>query len=253
MRNLFLVIGIIGLLYCMNLIRIANIDTGAVVIFAFSLFFIAIYVFYRPLKTVWSRKRSARILVLTLLGALIIVSCVLEGLILSSIADDHPKKLDYVLVLGAGIRKGKPSPVLKERLNKAVDYLKAYPKAKVVVSGGKGYDEPVSEASVMEDYLLAHGIPSQRIVKEEKATSTYENLKFSRDLMNRQSVVHYPERVLIISSNFHLHRAKSMARDLGLEAFGAGSKVPLSVIPQVHVREILALAKYYVFDKMGNP
>ncbi|MDN4073918.1 YdcF family protein [Fictibacillus terranigra] len=249
MRLLFFFISIAGMFYSIFVIAITRIDTGALAILFVSFLFMTIAIVYHPLRIRWKKNKTFRVSTLSAVSIALIIALCLEGLILSSIKDDHPADIDYVLVLGAGIKDGKPSRVLKERLDKASEYLHEHPHAKVAVSGGLTDGERETEAEAMGKYLKNKGVPSGSIVYEHKATSTYENIKFSQELMKKYLSPEKEQRVLIISSDFHLHRAKCLAEDIGLKAFGQGSSVPLSVTPQVHVREILALAKYYVMDK----
>lgn len=249
MRLIYLLLGLLGLLYSIFVISITRLDTGAAAIICLSLLLMAIFFFYDKIKYLLKENKVLRLFILTGITLCLLCALILEGLILSSINDEHPKNIDYVLVLGAGIKKGEPSRVLKERLNKAAAYIKTHPDSKTVVSGGLSDGENQTEAKVMGSYLKKKGIPSDAIIYENKATSTFENIKFSRDLMKAKLAPHKKQRILLISSNFHLHRAKLLAGELGIKAYGQGSQIPLSVTPQVHVREILALAKFYVFDK----
>ncbi|WP_062231117.1 YdcF family protein [Fictibacillus sp. FJAT-27399] len=249
MRLLFFLISLIGIIYSFFVIAITRLDTGALAILFVSLLLLAIAIVFHPLKKQWRKNKKFRIFTVSTVSIALIIALLLEGLILTSIKDEHPANIDYVLILGAGIKDGTPSRVLKERLNKAALYLHKHPGVKAAVSGGLTVGESKTEAEVMGRYLKNKGVPSTSIVYENKATSTYENIKFSRNLMKKYLPAGKHQRVVIISSDFHLHRAKCLAEGLGLKAFGQGSSVPLSVTPQVHVREILALAKYYIFDK----
>ena len=152
---------------------------------------------------------------------------------------------DYVIILGAKVKpNGEPSLSLQNRLEVAIDYLEQYEHVQVIVSGGQGDDEPATEASVMATYLMDAGIDPLRIQLEEKSTSTYENLLYSKELL--------PEgvkEVTIISNDFHLTRAKYLANVVGLEADVLGAPTPNSVKTASLFRERLALLKTYVVGK----
>ena len=92
---------------------------------------------------------------------------------------------DAVIVLGAAVHGKTPSLTLKKRLDKAVEYHAQNPNAVIVVSGGQGAQEDISEAEAMKIYLIENGVKSDKIIKEENATSTYENFKFSKEILTK--------------------------------------------------------------------
>jgi len=151
-------------------------------------------------------------------------------------------KAAYMIVLGAKVKPGGvPSLSLKNRLEEALKYLKKYPHVQVIVSGGQGPDEDQTEASVMLEYLLNNGIEASRIVMEDKSTSTYENLLFSKELLPKET-----KRVTIVSNDFHLKRAKYLAETLDLEVDVVAAKTPKSVEAKLKLRERAALLKTYI-------
>ncbi|NBI92374.1 YdcF family protein [Lachnospiraceae bacterium] len=105
---------------------------------------------------------------------LFVESCIIWG-----ISRDTGENLDYILVLGAGLNGDKPSAVLEMRLEKARLYLQEHPQTVVIVSGGQGPTEPVSEAESMKNWLMEKGIPNSRIIMEDKSTTTAENIRYS--------------------------------------------------------------------------
>ena len=97
--------------------------------------------------------------------ALLILFMVVEALILSYFGNDTDETVDYLIVAGAQVYTDSPSPVLKFRLDKAVEYLEAHPSVKCIVTGGQGTNEPRPEADVMAEYLVRNGISAERIIK----------------------------------------------------------------------------------------
>ena len=152
---------------------------------------------------------------------------------------------DYVIILGAKVKHGGvPSLSLRNRLDVAADYLHKYPHVKAIVSGGQGADEDRTEASVMFDILVEKGIAAERILLEDKSTSTYENLLNSKNLL--------PENVTeitIISNDFHLKRATILAEKIGLQADTVAASTPKVVEVKSRLRERLALVKAYLADQ----
>lgn len=118
-----------------------------------------------------------------------------------------------VIVLGAGLRGTTPSRQLAMRLNAAAEYYAKNPDAVIIVSGGKGEDEIISEASAMQTYLIAKGIPESSIIKEEKSTSTETNFKCSKEILDELFGETYD--ICYITNDFHVFRAGFFARETG--------------------------------------
>ncbi len=125
------------------------------------------------------------------------------------------EKADAAIVLGAAIWTDQPSPVLRERLNHAINLYRANNVKKIMVTGGFGEGEKFSEAEIAEKYLVENGIAEADILKENLSKTTFENIKFSGEVMKENGI----SSVLIVSDSLHLRRSLWMAGDLGLEAF----------------------------------
>lgn len=152
---------------------------------------------------------------------------------------------EYAIVLGAKVKKGNiPSLALQYRLDAALIYAKEYTHVKLVLSGGRGPDEDIEEAVVMKDFLLENGIDEDRLLLEDKATSTYENLLFSQEMLPSDI-----NSVTLITSDYHLHRAKILANKLGWDSDVVAAKTPKVVELKVRTRERAALLKAYIFGK----
>lgn len=149
---------------------------------------------------------------------------------------------EFVVVLGAQVQGDQPSLTLKKRLDLTLSYLNDHPQARVIVSGAQGADEAYTEAYVMANYLAARGIDESRILKEEQATDTRENLAFSKALAETAGMD--TRRVLIITSDFHLCRAKFLAKRLGMEPYGLASRTSPEVLRVNYLlREVFAFVK----------
>lgn len=138
------------------------------------------------------------------------------GLVLNASRGDDQAACDYVVVLGAAVRPWGPTYPVQERVAAAYDYMNAHPEAIIIVSGGQGSDEPMSEAQCMYNMLVERGADPQRIWMEDKATSTWENMKFTMELI-RQKTGQTPTRLGVISNEYHLFRAKLFASRCGVE------------------------------------
>lgn len=152
---------------------------------------------------------------------------------------------EYAIVLGAKVKKGNiPSRALQFRLDAALAYAKEYTHVKLVLSGGRGPDEDIEEAIVMKEFLLDNGIEKSRLILEDKATSTYENLLFSKALLPDD--IH---SVTIITSDYHLQRAKILAGKLDWKSDVVVAETPKIIEQKVRTRERLALLKAYILGK----
>ncbi len=159
-------------------------------------------------------------LILWLLIVLVVIGAVITGgLLLKTAKGAENPATEYVIVLGAGVNGTKPSTSLRERLTAAKAYLEQYPNAVAVLSGGQGENEDITEAQCMYDWLIAAGIAQERLYKEEKSTSTKENLQFSLALLE-ETFGEKPTRVAVVSNEFHLLRADILAEREGITVLG---------------------------------
>ena len=147
---------------------------------------------------------------------------------------------EYVVALGCGIRKdGTVTPLLQSRLDAAIKaYEEGGRQAKIIVSGGQGADEVVPEARAMADYLLSRGIPETDVLLEAKSTTTEENLRFSRAIIEERGGA---EHLTIATSDYHCLRAAMYARRLGINANCVGGHTASFFYPAAFFREYIAL------------
>lgn len=160
--------------------------------------------------------RVGRIVLSVLVCAGLIVFAVFEIPVVRDARTDTGAHPNAIIVLGAGVNGSTPSLSMCNRLDAALDYLGANPDALAVVSGGQGEGEDITEAEAMADYLTAHGIDSARIVQEERSRTTRENLENSFAILRARGY-DPADGVGIVTSEYHLCRAKRMARALGAE------------------------------------
>ena len=149
---------------------------------------------------------------------LLLVGSTLAVVFRASLGDARTQ-CQYIVVLGAKVNGTEPSLSLSDRIRAAESYLKAHPDTIAVLSGGQGADEGISEAQCMFEQLTQRGIAPERLWLEEQATSTWENLQYSLDLIEAKTGVR-PQTLGIISSEYHLFRAGMFARECGVESVG---------------------------------
>ena len=157
---------------------------------------------------------------------------------------------DAVIVLGAGVNGTEPSLSLRTRLDAALDYLEENPDVPVVLTGGQGYGEEITEAQCMYDYLTTRGVTSERILLEEQATSTAENFAFSKPLLAVEGIDVETDLVAVVTNDFHIYRAGLIAAREGYAlTFGVPAELPwLHLEINYCVREAFALVKTLIFD-----
>lgn len=163
------------------------------------------------------------------------------GVIARSAEGTDAPEADYLIVLGCKVNGTTPSLMLRQRIDTAAAYLNVCPDAIAIVSGGQGNGENITEAACMYDHLTAAGIARERILLEDRSTSTMENLRFSMELMEPDA------SVAIVSNEFHLYRAGQMAQSLGLDPalIPASTEYPI-LTASYYLREILAVWKYHL-------
>ena len=193
------------------------------------------------------RMRKGLVSIVTILLCLgLAVFAVTEGFIIHAARGNVQEARGYLVVLGAKVNQGGPSLALRSRINAAYDYLTAHPDCIAILSGGQGTDEPMTEAQCMYHELVAMGIDPSRLWLEDQSTNTWENLKFSRELLeaNTGSV---PEQIALVSSEFHLFRAGLFARRFGFDAQGVPAPTPLPLLKvNYFIREAVAVWYYLI-------
>ncbi len=167
------------------------------------------------------------------------------------------KNVDYVIILGARVYGEKPSQSLVERIKKASEFLHKNKLVKVIASGGKGVNEKISEALAIKRELLKLGISEERIILEDKSRNTIQNFEFSLKKIKEDNPQKNKKNILIVTNNYHIFRAKNIAKSLGYEKegykfYGLPAKTPLIFIPKSHFREFLSNIKFFILDKKKN-
>lgn len=245
--NIFAIIwmisAVLSLLYGLLVFRTGSGSSFFLVWFLISYFFVLCA--FLSFSHRWSHTAgSFRLcfLLLTGIGAAVLALC--SVLILTAFSDKGEEGLDYVIVLGCQVRPdGSLSRSLHSRLDAADSYLKKNPETEVIVSGGKGANEPCPEASAMAEYLVHHGIIRSRIHLEAKSVSTRENLLFSSRLCDPGR-----DRIGIVTNNYHVFRSLFLAKKMGFQKV-CGIAAPSTVfyLPNNILREAIALMKDFLF------
>lgn len=202
--------------------------------------------FYQSVMNKCSRVvKMVKVLLLLWLLSFIFI----ELLIISGLLGDKKADNENILILGASLIGDTPSLTLSNRLDMGVKVLKYKPNAKVIVSGGQGPGESITEADGMKRYLILKGISENRIIKEDKATSTMENLIYSKKILDKLEG-NKRHGITIITSEFHAFRTKFLAERVGLDPNIIISQSPYYLWPNNFIREYFAVVKSYFLDKL---
>ena len=177
--------------------------------------------------------------VLAVVAAVLIVLFAVVSVLMAKAAHNEPHEEATLIVLGAALRGDQPSKTLRGRLNAAVDYLEAHPQAVCVVSGGQGPDKICTEASVMYAYLTQKGIAPERIYLEERSTSTFENIAFSKEVIQKNGL---STRVAVVTQEFHQYRAQQFAKTAGFAEVGAvTAHTPWDLVASYWIRDFAGI------------
>ncbi len=173
--------------------------------------------------------------------------CMIIGIIVADViaARYEPEKnKDFLIILGCGLKKdGTPTNLLRGRIDRALAF---YEKQKeetgkgltFVTSGGQGPDEVISESASMKRYLLEHGVPEERIIEEDRSTTTFENMKFSKEKIWE---IDPGAKVAFATTNYHVFRSGLFARRVKMRAVGMGADTKWYFWPNAAVREFVGL------------
>ena len=242
----YLVFGVIWLLASVRLTFDVEFNLSLAVMYVCAVGLIVVGYTYDRYKSVFRKRRPRQIGRIVVIGSVgvALLSVVLYGY---GVRDTVTYKEDAIIVLGAGLQGDKLSAALQNRLDAAIAYAKKNPRAFVVLSGGQGPGESMTEAEAMKQYLLANA-PSIRFTQmiiENESTSTHENMVFSKKKIDARFAPGY--KVAFVTSDFHVMRSHVLASYAGLKgATHVHAEVPWYIVPSAYLRECLAFAKAVV-------
>lgn len=202
--------------------------------------------FGRLISSLWE-KTAGKVLICTssaLICFSIILAVILSVSMIKQINDPPPDDNTTLVVLGCKVKDGRPSLMLGRRLDAAYEYLSEHESVNVVVSGGKGDDELISEAECMKQYLTSKGIAEERIFMEDKSTTTQENLLFSKSIIENSKL---PSTITLVTDGFHQKRAEMLAEKIGIHPYNISGYTSWYIIPTYWVREWIGIVYYKLF------
>ena len=182
-------------------------------------------------------------------GIYLYLECMMIGTIIADLIaalHDPAKDKDFLIILGCSIRKdGTPTPLLKGRCDRAIAFYRKQKKETgkeliFITSGGQGSDERISESACMKQYLMSQGIPEKQIIEEDRSTNTFENMTFSKEIIQKTN----PNgKTAFSTTNYHVFRSGLYARRVKLPAVGMGAPTKWYFWPNAAVREFIGLLK----------
>ena len=217
---------------------------------------VGIILVYKALK--WLGKKypkDARVLkriftCLLCIGLLVVGTT--EAIIIEASFGDPKEHGDYMVVLGAAVHGNEPSLSLRNRIDAAYAYLSEHPDVTAILSGGQGDGENLTEAQCMFDSLTAMGIDESRLWMEDQATSTWENLNFSLNLIEAKTGQR-PGKLAVLSSEYHLFRASLFADACGVDFIGVPAKTTkISLRVNYFMREVAGVWHYLLLGGQYN-
>lgn len=247
-----LIIGIAIFFYC----TMVNIISNRIIAFSETLGFLGILLIIYHFSKIKLKSNKYFIKVNQILVILVSVGFIIfifsEAMIIGY-PKNNEESTDYIMILGAGLNDGdRVSLTLKHRLDAALKYInESGSKSYLVVSGGQGLDETISESEAMKRYLIKNGVPSDKIIKEDKSTNTYENFKYSKEKIEEHSRKNIDKNtVKIVTTDFHALRSSMLAKRNGYDNINVYSSKTVSyLVPIFYTRESLALAKSFILDR----
>ncbi|MEE0559280.1 MAG: ElyC/SanA/YdcF family protein [Bulleidia sp.] len=156
---------------------------------------------------------------------------------------------ETVLILGCGLYGFRPSRALMQRMDRAIQYLNISPVSNVIVSGGQGRNEDISEAEAMYTYLIEHGISKERIYVEDQSTNTEENVLFSKKIIEENSL---SKEIAVSTQEFHMYRASLLVKSAGMSFHALCAWSTWYSIPVYFTREVLAVWKCWTCKMCRN-
>ena len=162
-------------------------------------------------------KRAAINLVLILISGFMVYVAWLSVRIRQQSTRDEARPADVILVLGAAEYRGRPSPVLRARLDHALELYSRKLAPRLMTTGGPGGDPIYTEGGVGRSYLIGRGVPSEAIIVETEGESTVHTIALAGEIMQRMGL----HSAIVVSDGYHIFRVKKMLEKRGMEAYGS--------------------------------
>lgn len=236
----FITVGILLFINAIGVFVMSNMNIGLILTFVLGIIFILYGIFLEGIVRTIPKWIKA-----VFFTGVTVVSGFVCFLFVYGNVDNATYGEDAVIVLGCGVKGEEPTESLKNRLECVIDYHYKNPNALIVLSGGQGEQEDITEALAMEKYLLERGIQQDIIIKEEQSTNTYENFIYSKQLLDEYFQGSYT--VAYITNDYHIFRAGNISCRVGYEdATHCSAGTPWYMVISSGVRECVGVMKFVV-------
>lgn len=237
---IYYIISAFFILYGIGLFVFSGFHFGNLMVFTIGLCF----AFFRVSNVKFPENKFIKIIKCLIVAGFIITAGLIIFTFFSFGVPSSNKNEDAVIVLGCGLLGDEVSPTLEKRLDACLEYYTENKNAVIIVSGGQGPTEDVTEAYAMEKYLLDKGIPKEKIIQEPNSSSTYENFVNSKEILDEMFEENYT--TAFITNRFHCYRSYNLAKNAGINvsAFRADDEIT-SAVPS-YLREAMAVIKLWV-------
>ena len=239
LRLVYAILAILSLLYSVAVYMVGS-GTFSFIIWIFAAIFFG-FLYIMEKKSLWLKVPKAlryAFRIIVAIGFAVFVIC--QGCILTQFFSKGEPGADYIIVLGAQMRDWGPSVVYKARLDSAIEYLNDNPDTKVIVTGGQGANESVSEGEGGKTYLLEQGIAEDRIIVESESLDTDQNISNALNLVE----VTADMKIGIVTNNFHVFRGVMIAkRYTDADVTGIAAFTEYQYLPNNMVRETFGILK----------
>jgi uncharacterized SAM-binding protein YcdF (DUF218 family) len=226
-----------------GILNLGNV-TGIILSIVLILYMIFIPTVHKLMGKLWSMRFSK--IPMAIAGGLVIICAtlvVVESACMAGACMKQGTEASTAVVLGCRVYGERASLSLVERLEAAYDYLTEHPYADCVVSGGQGPGEDISEAECMYRWLVDKGIDPARIYKEDKSTSTEENIAFSKEVIEKNGLF---QKIVIVTNEYHIYRAGMLADDNEIVWGAQPAQSAMWLFPTYYIRELYAILAEWI-------
>ena len=243
LRNIILILAILFLLESISFSLSANLTLGLALLWLITVSLFIGAVFYQPIAAFLSSGIGIWIKRIGILGIVLYVG-MMAFLGLAASFTQATGNEQAIVVLGAGLNGNEVSGTLRRRLDAALAFAGQNPDLPIVVTGGQGQGELRTEASAMKEYLINKGVPADRILLEDKSTSTRENFLFAQRVLAENGYENIRE-VAFVTNRFHCYRASLIARRTGLQPAAVPATISITAALPCYLREVPAVLYYW--------
>lgn len=241
----------ITILFILNSIAVtirSSVTVGTLILWGLSGMLVLYCVFHKQINA-FMQHGFGRVLKYCFFAGAALFMCLFIFVAVSGYSHTAQGDERAIIVLGAGLRGENVSDVLRRRLDAALTAWQQNPTAYVVVTGGQGPHEMIPEALAMQRWLLEHGVPPDKIILEDKSTSTEENLAFALVLLEKQGIA-ADEPIAIATNAFHIFRSEQYAKKVGFTDVRSipASMNKITLLPS-YFREVVAIVHFWIFKQ----